>query len=198
VNPNHVTALRIVVAPLFAYAFIRGNHGSALFLWLAVAVLAIIELSDALDGHIARSQGKVSDFGKFFDPVADSISRLTVFASFLVAGVIPLWMFLIFLYRDTFVSGLRYLCVQRGVVVPARTSGKLKAIFQAIAGFGVVLAALAHVHGLWPVPPTLLGQSIGYWIMLVPALYTAYSALDYWNGTRRVIGTKPPSTTQPK
>jgi CDP-diacylglycerol--glycerol-3-phosphate 3-phosphatidyltransferase len=189
VGPNQITSVRIIVAPLFAYAFIAGRMpaGSPLWLWAAVVCLAVIEFSDAIDGKVARAQKKVSDFGKFFDPVADSISRLTVFAAFLAVRILPLWMFLIFLYRDTFVSGLRYLCIKKGVVVPARASGKYKAVFQAMGSGLVVLVSLLHAYGLTMIPRTVWGQDIAFYIMLFPALFTAYSAFDYWQGTRKVI-----------
>ncbi len=187
-NPNVVTALRIFIAPAFAYLFIFGTRqGNPPMLWGALLGLVLIELSDAVDGAVARSQNKVSDFGKFFDPVADSISRLTIFAGFLVADIIPLWMFLIFLYRDTFVSALRYLCIKKGTVVPARVTGKFKAVFQALGSFLVTVVALLHAYGIMLVPRMVGGYGTGFLIMLFPALFTAYSAIDYWIGTRKVI-----------
>jgi CDP-diacylglycerol--glycerol-3-phosphate 3-phosphatidyltransferase len=185
--PNWITFARILLAPCFAAAFIAGEGGDPRWLWVALAMLALIELSDALDGFLARKTGTVSDFGKFFDPLADSMSRLTIFLSFLVAGVIPLWMFLIFLYRDLFVSSIRYLCIKEGVVVPARVSGKLKAIFQALGSLGVIGVSLAAAYGLAGVSREVGGRHIGFFIMLFPALFTAYSAIDYYYGNRQVV-----------
>jgi CDP-diacylglycerol--glycerol-3-phosphate 3-phosphatidyltransferase len=190
--PTLVTFSRILIAPVFAYAFIHGCQSAhaGVWLWWSVAFLGLIELSDSLDGHIARKLNQVSDFGKFFDPLADSISRLTVFCAFLVTGIIPLWMFLIFLYRDTMVSAIRYLCIKQGVVVPARVSGKLKAIFQAIGSFGVVVVQLSWIYAPTMAPSTIIGRHPGYVIMLFPALFTAYSAIDYWWGNRQTIAGK--------
>ena len=67
----------------------------------------LIELSDAFDGHVARSRNEVTDFGKLFDPAADSLSRQTIFLSFMVcaAHIIPLWMFFtVFLPRYVFID----------------------------------------------------------------------------------------------
>jgi CDP-diacylglycerol--glycerol-3-phosphate 3-phosphatidyltransferase len=195
---NFVTLSRILVAPLFAYAFIIGfdRPHQAVWQWAGLAILILIELSDALDGRIARARKEVSDFGKFFDPLADSLSRLTVFCAFLVTGVIPLWMFLIFLYRDIFVSAIRYLCIKQGVVVPARVSGKLKAIFQGAGSFGVVLVTLSASLGMAIFPQTVAGKHPGYFFMLFPALFTAYSAVDYWWGNRAVFAGKPAASRQ--
>jgi len=185
--PNLVTGARIVISPFFAYFFIKGNSGHVAWLWMALAALLLIELSDALDGFIARRTKQVTDFGKFFDPMADSLSRLTVFSSFLVAHIIPLWMFLIFLYRDTFVAGIRYLCIKENVLVPARTSGKLKAIFQAVGSFAVLAISFAHAYDLAFVPKTIAGMNPGFVVMLIPALITIYSLYDYWQGNRSVL-----------
>ncbi len=189
---NIITLIRVLVAPLFVYTFIYSTQGSniALMLWLSFAILLIIELSDAFDGHVARTFNQVSDFGKLFDPFADSLSRLTIFVSFLVVQMIPVWMFLVFLYRDLFVAALRLLCLKNNRVVAARLSGKLKAIFQAIGSFVVLGVLFAKYYEISWVPQSLFGKNIGYTIMFIPMLVTFYSAIDYWMGSREVINKK--------
>lgn len=185
--PNLMTGARIVISPFFAYFFINGNSGHVGWLWISLAALLLIELSDALDGLIARRTKQVTDFGKFFDPMADSLSRLTIFSSFLVADIIPLWMFLIFLYRDTLVAGIRYLCIKENVVVPASSSGKLKAIFQAIGSFAVLFISFAHAYNLSFVPKAIAGMHPGFVVMLFPTAITVYSLYDYWQSNRSVL-----------
>jgi len=175
-----LTFSRLVIAPFFAYGFIHGvRAGSASWLWGAAIMLALMELSDAFDGYAARNRGEVTDFGKVFDPMADSLARMTCFLSFLLTGIIPLWMFLIFFYRDSFMSLLRIICAAKGTVLAARRSGKLKAIIQAVAIILVLLVCLAYAHGLSWAPRTVAGQHPGFWIMLVPAVITALSIFDY-------------------
>ena len=178
-----ITASRIVIAPVFAYVFIHSFRAPspALWLWLSIGLLGLIELSDALDGHIARSLGQVSDFGKLFDPMADSLSRQTVFLSFMVcsARIIPLWVFLLFLYRDAILSILRILCAYNGTVLAARRAGKLKAAVQAIGAFLVLFTCLAIAYGIPWVPRQIAGRHPGFWIMLVPAVVTVLSIYDY-------------------
>lgn len=184
-----ITSIRIIVAPVFAYVFISSynNENASHMLIFSLFLLAIIELSDALDGYIARKKNQVSDFGKLFDPFADSISRLTIFSSFLIKGIIPIWMFFIFLYRDSFVVAIRHLCIKKNVVLAARISGKLKAIFQAIGSFGVVGISLAHCYEIDFIPYEIYGKHPGFFIMLLPALVTIYSLIDYWLGNKTII-----------
>jgi CDP-diacylglycerol--glycerol-3-phosphate 3-phosphatidyltransferase len=175
------TLSRIIIAPVFAVAFISGSRHPEAIAWIALCagLALLIELSDAFDGHIARSRGQVTDFGKVFDPVADSLSRQTIFLSFLVAGIIPWWLYIIFFYRDAFLQLLRIVCASGGFVLAARKSGKLKAVLQGIGTFGVLaVLALQRYHVPW-MPEKLWGFHPGFWVMVIPALYTIVSAFDY-------------------
>jgi CDP-diacylglycerol--glycerol-3-phosphate 3-phosphatidyltransferase len=176
-----MTASRVAVAPVFAFAFIAGYGTSCDLTWIYVCfgLAVLIELSDLFDGMIARARGEVTDFGKVFDPVADSVSRQTVFISFMVTGIIPWWMYLVFFYRDAFMQLLRIVCASSGVVLAARWSGKFKAVLQGIATFGVLAAVLAQRTGAEWMPQTVWGQHPGFWVMSVAAAYTLLSIIDY-------------------
>lgn len=184
-----VTLSRVAIAPLFAFFFIIGRRmESPALIWTAVVCAVLIELSDMFDGMIARSRNEVTDFGKVFDPVADSVSRQTVFISFLVSGIIPLWLYLIFFYRDAFMQLMRIICASSGVVLAARKSGKLKAILQASATFVVLLLVLAEQYRFPLMPKTVWGMHPGFWVVLGTAFYTALSVIDYIIPNRHVLG----------
>ncbi|MBN1601747.1 MAG: CDP-alcohol phosphatidyltransferase family protein [Chitinispirillaceae bacterium] len=183
-----VTLSRVFIAPFFAYSFMYGyNHQSPTFIWIAVILAGLIELSDLLDGTIARARKEVTDFGKVGDPVADSVSRQTVFLSFLLSGIIPLWLYLVFFYRDAFMQLLRIICASSGVVLAARKSGKLKAVLQGIATFGVLLVVLLKFYSPSTIPDSIAGFHPGFWVMLFPALYTLLSVIDYIIPNRTLI-----------
>jgi CDP-diacylglycerol---glycerol-3-phosphate 3-phosphatidyltransferase len=178
-----LTLSRIVIAPVFAYFFIHSFHTASpsLWLWVSIGLVCLIELSDAFDGYVARSRNLVSDFGKLLDPMADSLSRQTVFLSFMVCAshIIPLWMFLIFLYRDAFLSILRIMCAYNGTVLAARQAGKLKAVVQAVGAFIVLFLCLGISYKIPWIPTVLWGRHPGFWIMLVPVSVTVLSVYDY-------------------
>jgi CDP-diacylglycerol---glycerol-3-phosphate 3-phosphatidyltransferase len=176
-----LTLSRVIIAPVFAAVFIAGAHHPDSFTWIGIcaALALLIELSDAFDGHIARSYRQVTDLGKVFDPVADSLSRQTIFLSFLITGIIPWWLFLVFFYRDAFLQLLRIICASGGFVLAARKSGKLKAVLQGIGTFGVLaVLALQTFHVGW-MPLKVWGFHPGFWVMIIPAIYTLVSAFDY-------------------
>ncbi|MCX7727385.1 MAG: CDP-alcohol phosphatidyltransferase family protein [Chitinispirillaceae bacterium] len=175
-----LTILRVIIAPIFAFFFIYGyKHTSPLFLWLSALCAILIELTDLFDGMVARSRSEVTDFGKVFDPIADSVSRQTVFLSFFASGIIPLWLYLIFFYRDAFMQLLRIVCASNGVVLAARKSGKLKAVLQGIASFIIIAIVLIEVYNRNLFPTKILGMHLAFWILLVPAFYTLGSVVDY-------------------
>lgn len=183
-----LTFLRVLIAPLFAFFFIYGyKNSSPLFLWISVLCVSLIELTDLFDGMIARRRSEVTDFGKVFDPVADSVSRQTVFISFFASGIIPLWLYLIFFYRDAFMQLLRIVCASNGIVLAARKSGKLKAVLQGIASFLVIAIAITEVYNLNLFPKKILGLHLGFWVLVGPAFYTLGSVIDYVIPNREIL-----------
>jgi CDP-diacylglycerol--glycerol-3-phosphate 3-phosphatidyltransferase len=177
---NMLTIVRILVAPVFAACFIAGEHQQQMvFIWMALALAVVIELSDFFDGRIARGRNRVSSFGKIVDPMADSLSRQTYFLSFLICGIIPWWIFIVFMYRDLIISSLRILLAFSGKVQAARISGKLKAGFQAVATFVVLGVTLLRGYEVGPLAQSLWGRHPGFWIMVITAALTLVSMIEY-------------------
>lgn len=179
-----LTASRLVIALFFSFYFIQAVQGRIYdadksSLLIAILCVILIELSDAFDGWIARRNHEVTQFGKIFDPICDSVSRQTIFCTFMYCGLIPLWMFLVFLYRDAILWLIRILCAADGTVVAARMSGKLKAILQAIGTFLVLIAVAAHAWNITALPHSFLGFHPAFWIMTVPTIFTFLSMFDY-------------------
>jgi CDP-diacylglycerol--glycerol-3-phosphate 3-phosphatidyltransferase len=93
-----------------------------------------MELSDLIDGRVARTNNQVTSFGKLFDPFADVISRVTYFLAFASIGIMPLWVLLVVLYREFGILFLRMLLGLKGIAMGARSGGKLKAGVYMVAG----------------------------------------------------------------
>jgi CDP-diacylglycerol---glycerol-3-phosphate 3-phosphatidyltransferase len=134
-----ITCTRIFLSPVFFLVFTlysgpgKGSLPTVVILWI---LFIVIELTDWLDGKVARKSNTVTDLGKLLDPFADSFSRLTYFLSFVVAGMMPGWIFLIVMYRDLGVSFVRLINMKNKIVMGARLSGKIKAWVYAVAGGG--------------------------------------------------------------
>ncbi len=184
-NPAMIlTGSRLITGPIFAYFFLKATtgtfspeHPDTVVLICALVAVILLELSDAFDGMVARARNEVTDLGKIFDPVCDAISRQTIFLSFLIVGIIPMWMFLIFLYRDSLVYLLRIMMAKEGTVMAAKWAGKFKAITQAVGTFVVIGLIFIEANGT--VLPKPMGMHLGFWVMIVPTIFTIQSFFDY-------------------
>lgn len=68
--PNLLSAIRIVLIPVFLVLFLKGSYVAA------VIVLGISGLTDTFDGKIARAFNQVSNLGKLLDPIADKLTQI--------------------------------------------------------------------------------------------------------------------------
>lgn len=179
--PNLVTLSRMALAPLFLVAFVGGSESGR---WWALSLAVFFEVTDMVDGYVARRLEQTSQLGKILDPLADSISRFTVFLGFLVEGYASVWAIAPLFWRDSIVSTVRVLAASQGVIVSARFSGKLKAIVQGAAILGILAAACVRESlGL------SLGdvQALSNVVMGYVAAVTVYSLFDYLLGNRKVL-----------
>jgi len=94
----------------------------------------ISEVTDMLDGMIARKQGEVSDFGKLYDPFADTLTQITYFLCFVIDGILPSVFFLVVLYREFSILFVRNLMLRKGIAMGARIGGKIKTVSYILAG----------------------------------------------------------------
>src|SRR5271170_6525252 len=132
--PNILTVLRILLVPVFAFAFALPGETARLF---AFAIFCIAGVSDALDGLAARKLQASSDFGRMLDPIADKI-LVAVALMMLVAegnirqfnlehglrGLLLLVPALVILSREILVSGLREFLAGAAVSVPVTRIAK--------------------------------------------------------------------------
>jgi CDP-diacylglycerol--glycerol-3-phosphate 3-phosphatidyltransferase len=148
---NALTSSRFVLAPLFAIVFsvmARVDGFAVVGISLLWFFFVLIELSDVLDGAVARRSDTVSDLGKLLDPFADVVSKVTYFACLLVAGIVPLWFILVVLYREFGIILMRMILYRDGIALGAHVAGKLKTWFYAItAGAGLFFLSLDTLGG---------------------------------------------------
>ena len=85
-----------------------------------------ISLTDLLDGYVARHYNQVSDFGKFADPLADKCLVMAALCWFVETGDMVGWVLAVVLLREFAVSGMRLIAVEKGRVIAAGWSGKVK------------------------------------------------------------------------
>ena len=184
--PNLLSLLRILVIPVFAYFFIKGNA------LMAILMLALSGISDFLDGKIARKFNQVSDLGKVLDPVADKLTQITLavllFTSFNKATDETLkafsWIFLVFIIKELVMvvfGGIMLLLNLRPSA--AEIYGKIAtfafyAIMLLIVAFGPEVGMLKDV--LFVLPKTLMMI-----LVVVSAILTVVAFVGYLPDTFR-------------
>ncbi len=118
-NIAHLATLtRVFISPLFPVLYLGYDWLGIPLVWLPyllLGLLIICESSDLFDGFWARKQNQVTELGKVLDPMADSITHISLFLTF-TKGVVdlPLLLVFVFLYRDLFISTLRTICRPMG------------------------------------------------------------------------------------
>lgn len=177
--PNKITIARVCMIPLFMIVLMCGaNYEWANYhIWSAI-IFAIASLTDGIDGHIARSRGLVTDFGKFMDPLADKLLVCTALICFIQLDWIPAYMAVIIIAREFIVTGLRTIAASKGIVMAAIMTGKIKTVIQMIA----IICTMVFAHGFSFLPDlgTVCGYpSIGFVTMAVSTVFTIYSGYEY-------------------
>ena len=154
--PNKITLTRIFMIPVFVLFFYLDVMNGWNYL-VAAIVFVLAASTDALDGHIARSRGLVTNLGKFLDPIADKVLVSTALILLLTRG----WAFevdffagwglivagicvAVILARELIVSGFRMIAAGRGIVLAADKLGKIKTVFQDRSNV-LILAGMAFV-----------------------------------------------------
>ena len=179
--PTKITFTRIIGSPLCIIFFYLGWHVNRWFLTVALALTVIFELTDLIDGLLARRWGQVTDLGKVLDPFADSISRLSVFLCFMLGGYAHIFMVALIFYRDIIVANIRIVAAMRGLVMQARSSGKIKGAVQAVA----ILAIMLGINVFGTQNPGV--RNFALWAMGILTAVTVWSGLDYLLGYLRVV-----------
>ncbi|MDE7161699.1 MAG: CDP-diacylglycerol--glycerol-3-phosphate 3-phosphatidyltransferase, partial [Anaeroplasmataceae bacterium] len=150
-------------------------------------IFALASITDFLDGFIARKYNLVTTFGKFADPLADKILVITTFLILFMQQkmvdfesvqleLIPMWGLAIILFREFTVSGVRLVAAQRGEVIAAGWSGKVKTFETMIA---ICVLFFSGLH--------FAVEVIGLVLMYISILLTLYSGIEYIWKNRKII-----------
>jgi CDP-diacylglycerol--glycerol-3-phosphate 3-phosphatidyltransferase len=191
---NKFTLARLVFAPVFFLLYNipiwTGNKTLAFIsACLMIPSLIVMELTDYWDGHYARKHNEVSDLGKLFDPFADVMLNLTVFISAMhsfdarIGSYMPVWIFILIMYREFCQNFLRLLAVRHGVAIAARKGGKVKTVFYIISGFFMLAAECFIRLGFADLINVHFGLDVSvfypYAKMVVRSLYLVCLVLSY-------------------
>ena len=161
-HPFPVNFFQCVLIPLFLLVLYLDVPGAN---YWALAIFVIASLTDTLDGYIARHYNQTTDFGKFMDPLADKCLVTAAMLWFVEIGQMPGWALLVVIIREFGVSGLRMVAADKGRVIAAGWSGKVKTASTMVC---IVLMLL-------PIAPWVNNICVA-----VIVLATIYSGVEYF------------------
>ncbi len=164
---SKITLARVAMIPAFMLTMYLSGGESGLWLWISLAIFILASLTDFIDGYIARHYNQTTDFGKFLDPLADKLLTIAAMTMFCEWGVFPAWALMIVLTREFAVTGLRLVAVQKGTVIAAGWSGKVKTA-STMVGLCIMMA-IPHIEvvnwiGIGTIVATTLYSGIEYFV----------------------------------
>ena len=160
--PNKLTVLRVLLIIPFLVVLYLDIPGAT---YWALGIFIVASLTDLLDGKIARKYNLITDFGKFMDPLADKMLVMAAMVWFVENGQMAGWALLVVLVREFAVSGLRMVASDKGRVIAAGWSGKVKTASTMVC---IVLMFL-------PIPEMV--NTLCVWVIVVT---TIYSGVEYF------------------
>ena len=189
--PNVVTAIRLVLLPVFLWLLFSTNH-RALAAWL----LAFLGATDWIDGYLARALHQVSNIGKVLDPVADRLLVMVALLSVAAAAGVPWWFAIATLVRELIVSILTLALAALGATrINVLWWGKVSTFALMTCYPLFLLTTNPHHHALftwqhdirdatWVI--ALMGLTLA-WIVLFGYIKPALAALRAGRQGRRIL-----------
>ena len=189
VLPNQLTIIRIILTPVFLFFFLSDIPA---FKIISLGIFIVAALTDWYDGWLARKFNYITNWGKFWDPLADKILTSAAFIGFVILNIIPLWMVLIIILRDLIITSLRAYADYKDFSFPTSYYAKWKTFIQMtflyyllIVYTGIFIAEI--YFGSPGIFDYLMDEDLIYICMLIITAITFHSGVVYIYNNRRLI-----------
>ena len=185
--PNALTIFRVILTPLFIYLLFSSSTYSNFY---ALIIFILASVTDAFDGYYARKYNIETEFGNFLDPLADKILVSSAFISFYFLDLIELWMVVVILSRDFFITCLRIVMKKNGQSLKTSRIAKSKTAVQLILIiFILIFLALekmeASIFSL--LGNIILEYNIVYKATFIVSIFTFYTGFRYFQNNYDII-----------
>lgn len=167
--PNALSALRIVLVPFFAVAFLKGHQITA------AVLLGVSGLSDMFDGLIARKFNQITELGKMLDPLADKLTQGVVALCLAIRFPVIRPLLALFIIKE-----LAMLCCavillkKKKRPCSAKWYGKVATVL-----FYISVGTIVVMDGFFQMSGTVFGV-VSWTLLLLTAVMMVYSAVRYF------------------
>jgi len=166
--PNILTVFRMVAVPVFIVFMLND------MIYPAIIAFLLAEITDVLDGLIARRFNLITKFGKMADPLADKMMQLAALFIFSMKAMIPKIIPWLVLSKELFmlVSGI-YL-IRKNFDMSSKWFGKLTSVVLFIAIMLVFFGVPRQI------------TDVIFWICVAMALFAALMYIrNYFKSVER-------------
>lgn len=187
--PNILTISRIVITPIFLFVILMESLQHRFL--IACIIFAIGSITDAVDGHIARKNNQITNFGKFLDPIADKILTTSALLAFMSMGLCNIWIVMLVLTREFAIASVRMIAASNGVVIPANVWGKIKTVTQMV--FTILIMLLGEAYYIVETTDAILFSKlpdlslVSNGLLWITAIFTVISGAVYLIDSRKII-----------
>ena len=192
---NRITMIRIfltvllIVLLLFPFYMVNIEFPKVLIgtitvdikYFIAAGLFAIASITDAIDGHIARSRNMVTDFGKMTDAIADKMLVNSSLIILTAQGMVSPAITVIIVLRDTVVDTIKMIAGSKGKVVDAIKSGKIKTTFLML---GIIFTMCYNL------PFELFNLDIASFLLVLATIFAIISGIQYYIMNKDIIFSK--------
>lgn len=194
--PNKLTVMRMALIPVFL-VFMLAESVPHRYL-IAAVIFAAASFTDYLDGHIARRDGLVTNFGKLMDPLADKLLVFSALVCFIELEMSSALIVFIILAREFLVTSVRLIAAEQGTVIAADIWGKMKTVSQ-IVWVLIALTAL-WLEESWPLfmtvspgasappAPVIFLIGLSFVVQTIVVILTVFSGFNYIWKNRSLLG----------
>lgn len=167
-TPNKLTVARMIIVPFLVVFLLSGLGGDA-NRYISLILFVVASITDWFDGHLARKNNLVTNFGKFMDPLADKLLVCSAMICMIELNRLPAWVVIIIIGREFIISGFRLIAAENGIVIAANYWGKFKTVSQMI----MIILLILHFD---TISAFVILEQIFIWISLA---LTVISLMTY-------------------
>ena len=162
--PTWITLSRLLGLPFILYLL---NYPTPSNRWVCVVIFVIAAGTDWVDGYLARKLDRVTELGKFLDPLVDKLLVLGTLLALIELQLVPAWGVFLILARELAIAGWRVNPKLTGnsSISGANIWGKLKTVAQIVA----IAFLIAPLSSQWDTTSIIL-----FWIAV------AFSLISGW------------------
>lgn len=182
--PNIISMLRVVLSPIFFVLILQNN---ADYILASIIIYHIAAITDFFDGWLARKFKLVSEWGNFFDPLADKVLTSSAFIAFVVLGLANLWLVLLIIFRDFFTTYLRVVADNIKKPIVTSWSAKVKTFIQMIYISSILLLYMLEFSFKIHILSFLLKYEITNIALIILTIITVWTAIEYAYQNKAVL-----------